>query len=283
MEFVHNNMWVILVILAAFFNALWSSLTKNKDESISAFDFTVLFRLYTVFMIAPFALYYIKWSYFKEPMFIMMAIGYAVAEGLRTIFMVKGAEEDYYATYAFVNMSPVIPLLFAPFISDEKLTVFIIAGTLVTILGGFVFYRMGKFSKWGMAIAIIGGIGIIISKEGVKCSDGISFPFVSFIFSVLIFSGAKYFKTGHNVLAGTVKNLKNKRIMMPSFFSTIATMTYFTSLNMAPMTKVAPLMRFNLLFGFLLSYFMLKEITDWKSKLFGGCLIIAGGVMVYAG
>jgi uncharacterized membrane protein len=101
--------------------------------------------------------------------------------------------------------------------------------------------------------------------------------------SVVVFTLIKYFMRGENILESSIENLKNRKIMLPAFFSSIATITYFTSLNMAPMTKVAPLMRFNLLFGFLLSYFMLKEVKDWKGKLIGGGLVLLGGVLVYAG
>ena len=66
MDFIDKNMWAILVIAASFFNALWTSLTTNKDESMSAVDFTVLFRLYTVLMIMPFAIFYIKIEHFYQ-------------------------------------------------------------------------------------------------------------------------------------------------------------------------------------------------------------------------
>lgn len=57
MEIFEKNLWVLLVISASFFNALWTSLTTNKDEEMSAVDFTVLFRLYTVIMMTPFAFF----------------------------------------------------------------------------------------------------------------------------------------------------------------------------------------------------------------------------------
>ena len=283
MDFIDKNMWAILVIAASFFNALWTSLTTNKDESMSAVDFTVLFRLYTVLMIMPFAIFYIKIEHFYNLNFWITTIGYAVAEGLRTIFIVKGAKEDYYATYAFVNMSPIVPLLVAPLFSAEKLTFYIIAGTVVTMFGGFMFYKMGKVTMSGIYVAVIGGIGIIVSKIGVDVSNGVSFPFVSFIASVIVFTMVKWLLRGENILDKSVKNLKNKKIMLPAFFSAIATITYFTSLNLAPMTKVAPLMRMNLIFGFLLSYFMLKEIGGWRNKIIGGGLVMLGGLLVYAG
>lgn len=283
MEIFEKNLWVVLVISASFFNALWTSLTTNKDEEMSAVDFTVLFRLYTVIMMTPFAFFYLKWSHFKNLTFLAMALAYALAEGLRTIFIVKGAKEDYYATYAFVNMSPIVPLLVAPLFSNESLTFYVIAGTIVTIMGGLMFYKMGKVTMTGIYVAVIGGVGIIVSKIGVENGNGVSFPFVSFIMSVVVFTLIKYFMRGKNILESSIENLKNRKIMLPAFFSSIATVTYFTSLNMAPMTKVAPLMRFNLLFGFLLSYFMLKEVKDWKGKIIGGSLVLLGGVLVYAG
>lgn len=65
-----------------------------------------------------------------------------------------------------------------------------------------------------------------------------------------------------------------------AFWSLVATVLFYISLSHASVSKVNPLVRANLLFGFLFSYYLLKEKKGWKSKALGGGLIFVGLILV---
>lgn len=275
------NGWIFLTIMSAFLNAVWTSMTAKKDENLSSSQFTILFRFLTVVFLIPIFIFVLKTEHLNG-WFFFFAFVYAIIEGLRTIFIVKGSQEDYYATYAFVNMSPIFTLLFTPLIlagrSSEKINMIIIIGTFCTIIGGFLFYRIGKFSKWGLIVAFIGGLGVIVAKLGVEKTNGITFSVISFFMLTIVFSISDYMKSKRIIIFETAKYLKS--VAAPAFVSSIATLTYFMALESGPVTKVANLLRTNLIFGFILSYFVLKEIKDWRMKALGAGLILLGGVIV---
>lgn len=272
--------WIICTVLSAFLNAVWTSLTAKKDKELTSLQFTILFRFLTVIFILPFFFFVFELK-FITPSFLFYAFVYAVIEGLRTIFIVKGAQEDYYATYAFVNMSPIFTVLFSMILPNEKANLVILLGTLATVFGGFLFYKVGKFSKWGFIVAVIGGLGVIVSKLGVSESNGVSFSIFSFTMLVVIFSLYEFYLTKKIIVFKVIQN--KKTVVLPAFFSALATATYFIALETGDANKVANLLRTNLIFGFIMSYFILKEVTNWKTKLLGGIFILLGGVIVYFG
>jgi uncharacterized membrane protein len=85
---------------------------------------------------------------------------------------------------------------------------------------------------------------------------------------------------GGNRIRWDVIQGEMKRILPVAFWSLVATLLFYTALAHAPASKVNPLVRANLLFGFPLSYYLLKEKDDWRSKALGGVLILLGLVLV---
>lgn len=272
------KLWILLIVISAFFNAAWTSLTKNKDKNLSALQFTTLFRLYTIIFLFPFFLMKFD-NKFWGGEFLFYAFLYALVEGVRTIFIVKGAEKDYYSTFAFVNISPIFTLLFAPVALNEKINMILIFGTVVIITGAFLFYKIGKFSWWGLSVAFISGMGSLVAKKGVSVSDGISFSIIAFLILVVNFFLIDLLINKKDIIFKLIK--KSKTIFLPAFFSSLGTAAYFTALETGPISKIAPIQRLNLFFGFFMSYFLLREHESWKTKFVGGMLILIGGVMVY--
>lgn len=273
-------MWFIYIIATSFFNALWTALTKNKDKDLSPTQFTAIFRFYTVIFLIPIFFIEFKAEFFTLNLF-YYAFLYALVEGLRTVFIVKGSEKDYYSTYAFVNTSPIFTVLFVPLAVDEKISMMLIAGTIIIITGGFLFYKIGKFSWWGLMVALISGAGGIVAKKGVEASSGISFSVVSFTLLVFKFYIFDMCINKKDIFYKMLN--KSKTIFYPALFSAIGTWFYFKALETGPISKIAPLQRLNLIFGFFMSYFLLKEKSNWKIKFAGGIFILIGGILVYIG
>ena len=271
-------MWFLYAILGAFFNALWTSMTKKRSGEISALNFTIMFRLITGAILLPLVI--LRWGEFDwSYKLFFFAITYALIEGIRTTVIVKGARLDYYSTYAIVNTSPIITLIFSPLlIKSETITLGILFGTVMIITGGFLFYKLGKVNIWSVMAAFLSGIGSIVAKLGTEEANGINFAVLSFIFLVGIFSLGEYILYKKNIIKVIKTNIKS--VVKPAFFSAIATGFYFTALESGGVTKVAPVMRFNLIFGFVISYFFLREKSNIKMRIFGGLFILCGGILV---
>jgi len=69
-------------------------------------------------------------------------------------------------------------------------------------------------------------------------------------------------------------------LLVPAFWSFLASLLFYVALSHAPASKINPLVRANLLFGFLFSYYLLKETKNWVHKVWGGGLILAGLILV---
>lgn len=178
-----------------------------------------------------------------------------------------------------VNTSPIITLILSPFlVKSERIGIWVVFGTAMIITGGFLFYKVGKITIWSVLASFIAGIGSIVAKIGTTSSNGVSFAFLSFISLVLIVTVYEMLLNKRSIPGIIKKNYK--KVLPPAFFSAIATALYFTALETGGITKIAPLMRFNLIFGFLLSYFILKEKDNLLMRVLGGVSILIGGIMV---
>lgn len=62
--------------------------------------------------------------------------------------------------------------------------------------------------------------------------------------------------------------------------SALATICYFSAVRMAPLTQVSPFVRVNLLVGFILSHYLLKERRDWQGRLVGAIILLGGLVVI---
>ena len=96
--------WLAMAVLAGFFNAFWTALSKKILEHRSAREFTLVFRTLTCLFLLPFALWQWTWPL---PMKWWLLTGLAgILEGVRIWFLTLGVKKDYYSTYAFYNFSP---------------------------------------------------------------------------------------------------------------------------------------------------------------------------------
>ena len=71
-------MWISLTILAAFFNALWTALSKKQLGKVTPYYFTLIFRSLTALFLLPIFLYDFKLS--TNPIFWFAILGAGVLE-----------------------------------------------------------------------------------------------------------------------------------------------------------------------------------------------------------
>jgi drug/metabolite transporter (DMT)-like permease len=273
--------WIFTAVIAGFFNAFWTALSKPILKKLSPREFTLIFRFLTCLLFLPFALYQWTWPSSLKWWGITLAAG--LLEGARIWLLTLGVKKDYYSTYAFYNLSPLFMVLAAPMFLGERITGTLAAGALTISIGAFVFYRIGRWSWPGLVGALFSTAAALLSKTALADVSPFFYSFWVFgIGALFLFPMESRWKKGGDS-AGLFKTDKWKKILPIAFWSFVASLLFYTALKYAPASKVNPLFRANLLFGFLLSYFLLKEHKNWKEKALGGGLVLAGMGLVVAG
>lgn len=271
-------MWIILCISAAFFNALWTALSKRHLGKIPPYHFTIIFRGLTALFLLPVFLYD-----FKVPtsyIFWLAAIAAGILEVISIYSQSVGVKKDFYSTYSLANTSPLFTLIIASHFLPEKINLLLLFGVLFTVTGGFIFYQLkGKFSIYGIIRALCMSIVGVLSKIAIDYSSGFSFPFIIFSLGVLFMVILIPFNKKLFIDLPKFKSY-TKNLSPLALFSTLATLSYYPAVQIGLITRVSPLVRVNLIFGFLLSYFMLKERENFKRKLFAGILILLGAIFI---
>lgn len=268
--------WLVLAVVAGFFNALWTALSKKLLRRQTPREFTLVFRTLTALMLLPMALFQWTWPLSLEWWDLTLAAG--LFEGLRTWMLVRGVKKDYYTTYAFYNLTPFFTVLAAPVVLHEAQPGSLVMGGVLIAVGAFVFHRMGAWSWTGLLGAVFSTAAVILSKEALNGSPPLFFAFWSFGIGALALLPLE--AIGGSKLR--VKTMKKewRGVLVPAFWSFLASVLFYIALSHAPASKINPLVRANLLFGFIFSYHLLHEREGWKGKALGGGLILTGLLLV---
>jgi drug/metabolite transporter (DMT)-like permease len=270
-------MWIGMVVIAAFFNALWTALSKPCMEEISPFDFTLQFRFLTALLLLPG--FFIFFEIPSDPIFWLATMGMGILELVRITVFSSEIRKDYYSTYAIYNTSPFFTILLAPLFLPERISYVLVLGILAIVGGAWIFYGIQQVRIGGIFCAVSASIGGILSKIALTKSNPYFFACTAFFIGVILMGIAGYVKRGCILAKPVGKDLRST-ILKLAFYSFLATTLYYIAMDQAPVTRVNPLVRLNLLFGFFLSYYYLREKEFWPRKLAGGFLVLIGGVLI---
>lgn len=270
-------MWIILTVLAAFFNALWTALSKRQLGELSPYQFTLMFRAITALLLLPPFLSDFKVS--TNPVFWLAILGAGALEVIGIHSQASGIKKDFYSTYSLSNTAPLFTLLIAPLLLPERITFILFLGASSMVIGGIIFYQLyPHVSIHGIIRAVTAALGGILAKIAIGYSSGLSYPFITFtigIWFMVLVSPLREEPIDWNLFRPFTK-----RLLPLAIYSALATLLYYLAVELAPITKVNPLVRTNLLFGFILSYYLLKEREYLKRKIFASILIVLGAVLV---
>jgi drug/metabolite transporter (DMT)-like permease len=270
-----------MAVVAGFFNAFWTAISKKLLEQLSAREFTMVFRIQTCLLLLPFAL--LQWSWITSWQWWAFTVAAGVFEGGRIWLLISGVKKDYYSTYAFFNLTPFFTVLIAPLFLPEPQSSTLVAAGILIALGAFVFHKLGRWSWPGLIGALFSTTAAILSKKALADAPPLFFTFWAFLVAAFVLIPLENLEPQR--LKGKRKiNWKEwKQIFPVAFLSFLASLLFYTALKYAPVSKINPLVRANLLFGFLFSYYLLKEKKGWKSKALGGGLILGGLILVAIG
>lgn len=270
--------WLGMAVVAGFFNAFWTALSKKLLEHLSAREFTMVFRIQTCLLLLPFAL--IQWSWITSWKWWAFTVASGVFEGGRIWLLTTGIKKDYYSTYAFYNLTPFFTVLAAPLLLSEPQPPTLIAGGALIALGAFVFHKLGHWSWPGLISAVFSTVAAVFSKEALMDSPPLFFTFFSFLVGALILIPLERLEPERHKGKRKLIWADWRKVFPIAIWSFCASVFFYVALKYGPVSKINPLVRANLLFGFLFSYYLLKEKKGWKSKALGGGLISAGLLLV---
>lgn len=270
-------MWIILTLICAFVQSLWMALSKRQLQTLTPLRFMLFFRIPVALALVPAFLWCDPAR--ATPRFWLLAAMAAVLECVRLLSFAHGTRRDYYATYSLKNTAPVWVLLLAPHLLGERLTTPVVCGALSVVVGGFVFYHAGRFQIAGLVAGVSQGAITTLFKLGMSLSNPIYFTFVVYALSTAILFAMESARSGPRpTLAAFGRGAKDTLPL--SGLNVVAMLTYIFALHMAPATHFTILFRTSLIFGFVLSFFVLKEHEGWRAKLIGAAFILLGCVLI---
>jgi drug/metabolite transporter (DMT)-like permease len=270
-------MWVVLCAAAAFCDALWTALSKSILQQIPPVRMLLLLRLVrcAIFLI-PFLL--IRGVPATASFWLLIAAVGALQAG-RWVLILHGVKRDYFATYAMYNTAPLFTLLVAPAILPERFGAVVWVGVLAIIAGGILFYHASRVSVYGLAGAVMTAMLNTLSKHIVNQVSPLVYLFL-LAASTATFMGIASVFMDRGRPAGVRWWEELRRVAPLALISGAAGVFFFHALWLDTATRATAVVRTNLIFGFLLSYLVLKERSDWQYKLAGTALILAGTVAV---
>ncbi|SRR5579871_1030172 len=270
--------WLAMAVAAGFFNAFWTALSKKILEHLSAREFTLVFRIQTCLLLLPFAL--LQWSWITSWRWWALTVASGVFEGGRIWLLTTGIKKDYYSTYAFYNLTPFFTVLAAPLFLSEPQPPALVAGGALIAMGAFVFHQLGRWSWPGLVCALFSTVAAVLSKKALVDAPPLFFTFFSFLVGAIVLIPLEKLEPERHKGKRKMVWKDWKKVFPVAFWSFIASLLFYIALKYAPASKINPLVRANLLFGFLFSYYLLNEKKGWKSKALGGGLIFAGLLLV---
>jgi transporter family protein len=266
--------WILLTLSCGVFNALWTAQIKGKIQGEGAMPFTTAMRWGVGGALLPLA--WVTWRPVRPEwwLFTVLAGSFECAS-LWT--MSRGVRSDYYATFAISNVSPLFVALVAPFVLGEEIGWMLGAGTALVVLGALWMHFRGHWSRWGLASALFTSLTAMSSKVVIGQGSAIAHASLAFSLGALVFQLIGYRHPGMSMRNVSKQILLSRYLVL---LSALATITYYIALQIAPVTKVSPLVRVNLIIAFLLSYYNLRERQDWQGRAFGALLLLSGLILV---
>lgn len=270
-------MWVVMATGAAFGNALWTALSKPIVQGIPPLRMVLMLRLLqSAILLAP--LLIIRGLPASAGFWLLVA-AVGVLQAVRWVTIMYGVRRDYFSTYAMYNTAPLFTILLAPTMLPERFGAAVWLGVLAIIAGAIVFYRTSRLSVYGLVGAVLTAVINILAKHGTNMVHPLVFLFFMSASPAVVL--AIVYLVGNHGKASRVEWRQEAGQLAPLALIAVASgVCFFYGLWLDTATRVTAAARTNLIFGFLLSYLLLKERADWQWKVSGTALILGGTVTV---
>jgi drug/metabolite transporter (DMT)-like permease len=270
-------MWIVLSIAGAFTNAFWTSMSKPIVQDVSPVRMQLLHRLtMSCVFLVPFIL---LGDIPASTAFWVPVVTVGVLHAARWVVVLHGVKRDYFSTYALYNTTPLFTILLAPTLLPEKFGLTVWAGIVIIIAGGWLFYRTSRVSVHGLIGALIAAGINVLSKYALDMTNPVGFAFL-FQATATVVLAAGYVASRKKESDSAQWFADAKRILPLALVTCAGALCFYYALSLDTATRVTAVVRTNLIFGFVLSYLVLKERANLPHKITGALLILAGTILV---
>jgi uncharacterized membrane protein len=268
-------MWVLYSLGSGIFNALWTSQIKGRVQEEGALPFTASIRWGVVLLLSPIAI--LKWGPVSSQWW-AGTIFSGILESLSIWALARGAKKDYYSSYALSNLTPIFVFFLGYQFLNEKVDVTLGMGVALVVVGALWLYYRGHWSWWGFSASVIGAFSSLSSKWVIGQADPIQHACVSFLVGAVFCTVLSLMGHPEKGISRIAANIWTHRYL--TLGSALATYCFYLALFLAPLSRMSPLIRINMVVAFLLSVFHLKERHDWKGRGLGALFILLGILLV---
>lgn len=268
-------MWAFLALGSGVFNALWTAQIKSRVQNEGALRFTASIRWGVVLLLSPIAFW--QWCEVSARWWIFTLLS-GLCESLGVWTLARGSKSDYYSSYALSNITPLFTFFMAYFFLSEKMNSILGMGVFLVAGGALWMYYRGHWSWWGFGSAVIGAFSSLFSKMVIQEASPIAHACVSFAAGAVFCTLGSISKRPFFDLRNITSRVWHCRYL--AIGSAMATICFYFALYLAPLSRMSPLVRVNMIVGFLLSVFHLQENRDWKGRAFGAIFLLIGLLLV---
>lgn len=211
----------------------------------------------------------------------------AIFNAFALVLLLKGLKfGDMSIAVPLRNLVPLFALVWAAVFLHETVTPTLIFATILVILGamllhvkkGFKLVLRRKSSLFALTAALLYSLALIADKFALTYIKPLNYAFLTYLTTfifLIIFNIA--IKNMHNVSNLLKKNWKG--IVLVAVFACLGSFFTFTAISLVDVTKIAPVLRMEVLFSVIAGGIFFKEENIFM-KIIGAILLVAGILII---
>lgn len=280
--------WYILVLLAAFFHAVWNILLKNSENKEI---FLWSLEIWSLIIFLPISIYFWPDSEISIKYFLLWGIGSAVIHSIYALLLTKSYEyNDFTVAYPIARgTGPLIVVVIGVVFLKEDVNIIKLIGTLLIVFGVFIMYSGLSLKNGLKTLATVKNnpwpilVGIAIASYTIF--DKLAVAFIPPVILYVIETTGQVIVLGKRAYKQGTKNIFNqwkKYWYKMALAGTIAGMAYILVLIVLteiPVSYVSPLRESSIVIGSILGLVFLKESFS-TNKIIGSLIIFTGVVLI---
>ncbi len=280
----------LLILLSAFFHALWNALLKASDDKVA---YVFYLRIATAFFITLYtALFHTDAFYIHKPTIIYALLSSFFFFLYQHFAAVSYKYADVSMVYPITTSSPLFIILWAYLFLDEKVSFLGVSGVVLIFAGCYIMnITRGKGNKKGLygillafTAAFLYSFGAVADKLGVGTvnPDLYIMLMADFILMYSLIFTVMTHRKGRSLHKVLKTKLQWELLIAGGLAMAASTVTYRIGLIDMQVSYAAAIRELSSLFGVLMGIFFLKE-SYGPQRIVGSVVIITGIILINFG
>jgi len=284
-------LWFIAAIIATLARTGTYTLNKNLLKNISPLTLATSTSLFVCILCSPVFLLSVS----QNPVITthnLAYLGVAAASFLNSfafIILMKALKSGYMSIVVPLrNLVPVFVLVWGVIFLNEPVTVALVLATFLIVIGvlllhlgkGFHLLVKGKASLLALVAAFLYSLALIIDKFVINYITPINYAFLLYMAMFVFLFIFSAFERNLADVGGFIRN-SWKPVILLAVLAFTGSFFIFTSISLANVTTIAPVLRLEVLFSVIAGGMFFKE-RNILIKLLGAFLLFAGIALIIA-